>query len=87
MVGRGDDYGIDAFVFEQLALILVLGGRGAGFADREVQIVVAKIANACGYIVAVFKKCVVNLVAAIAEPDVSHADDRWRREFGNSLGQ
>ena len=74
MVRGGDGDGINVFVFEELAVVFIAGGGGAGFFGGEIEITVIQVADGDGLGVAEFEEAVVDLVAAIAETDEAHAE-------------
>ena len=84
VVRRGDHHRVDILVLEQLAIIVVFLWRPARLLDREVHVVVAKIAEGDGFVVAMFEERVVHLVAAIAKADVAHPHTIVRPEFASS---
>jgi hypothetical protein len=73
VVGRGDGHGVDVTVLEQLPVVLVARRGGAGFAGRQVEVVVAEVADGRGDRIAELEKAIVHLVAAVAEADKAHA--------------
>ncbi len=74
VVRCGDRDGVDIFRVEQLSVVVVFRGLGARLHNGEVHVAVLKIADSDRLLIAVFEKSVVHLIAAIAEPDVAHAD-------------
>ncbi len=74
VIRSGDHHGVDGFVVQQFVKVRIFGGRRAGLLDGEVHVVVAQVADGGGLLVAIFEKRIVDLVAAVAQADVAHAD-------------
>ena len=74
VVGRSDDHRVDLFVRQQLLVLFIFLRSGARLLDGKLHVVVAQIADGGGDLVAVFEESVVDLIATIAESDVTHPD-------------
>src|SRR5579862_6605423 len=74
VVGGGNDYSVHVLVVQQLAIVLVLFGRGAGFAYGKIHVLVAQIADGGGFLIGPFEKSVMHLIAPVADTDISYAD-------------
>jgi len=79
MVGGRNHDRIDIPVVDQRAVIGVLLWIGARLLRREVQVVLAEIADGDRFGIAEFEKGVVDLRAAVAESDVAMRTRSLRR--------
>src|SRR5262245_26282996 len=74
VIGGADDDGIEVFLLEQLAVVVVLPGTAADLVGGEIEIRLGQIADGDDRSILVLEEALQNLIAAITQADKAEPD-------------